>query len=289
MKVLREPLLHFLLLGAMLFGAHGFLSDERATQPGNIVITQGRIEALIAAFTRTWQRPPTASEREGLIRDYIREEVYVREAIALGLDQDDMVIRRRLRQKLEFVSEDLTARAEPTDGQLRAYLTAHPDAFRVEPRFTFRQIFLSRHRRGDKLSRDAARLLTGLRQGTDPDTVGDVSLLDQMYEGLPASLVAAQFGDHFAASLSELPSGEWRGPVSSTYGTHLVLIDDRTDSRLPALQEVREVVRRDWANAQRAESNEKYYQALLRRYTVTVETAQPVMATETARRAGTVP
>ena len=119
MKILREPLLHFLLLGAAIFGAYRLLSDARATQPGNIVVTQGRIEALVAAFTRTWQRPPTASEREGLIRDYIREEVYVREAIALGLDQDDMVIRRRLRQKLEFVSEDLTAPAEPTDGQLQ--------------------------------------------------------------------------------------------------------------------------------------------------------------------------
>jgi parvulin-like peptidyl-prolyl cis-trans isomerase-like protein len=290
MKALREPLLHFLLLGAVIFGAYRFLSNDRATQPGSIVITQSRIETLVAAFTRTWQRPPTASEREGLIRDFIREEVYVREAIALGLDQDDMVIRRRLRQKLEFVSEDLTVPAEATDGQLRAYLTAHQDAFRVEPRFTFRQVFLDPQRRGDKLYRDAGRLLTKLRQGgTNVDTVGDASLLDQSYEALPASVVAAQFGDQFAAALSELPSGEWRGPVSSTYGTHLVLIDNRTDSRLPALQEVRELVRRDWANTQRAEATEKYYQALLRRYTVTVEPAQPVMATETARRPGTVP
>ena len=126
------------------------MAAGRATAPDEIVVTQGRIDALTAAFTRTWQRPPTASERDGLIRDYIREEVYVREAIALGLDQDDMVIRRRLRQKLEFVSEDVLAPPEPTDGQLRAYLTAHPDAFRVEPRFTFRQIFLNGQRRGDR-------------------------------------------------------------------------------------------------------------------------------------------
>jgi hypothetical protein len=290
MKILREPLLHFLLLGAAIFGAYGFLSNARATQPGHIVITQGRIEALIAAFSRTWQRPPTASERDGLIRDYVREEVYVREAIALGLDQDDMVIRRRLRQKLEFVSEDLSSQADPTDGQLRAYLTAHQAAFRVEPQFTFRQVFLDPRRRGDKLSRDAARLLAGLRRaGVDPDTVGDASLLDHSFEAVPASQVAAQFGDQFAEALSELPSGEWRGPVFSTYGPHLVLIDDRTDGRVPALEEVREVVRRDWANAQRAEVSEKYYQALLRRYTVTVEPAQPVMATEKARRTGTVP
>ena len=290
MKVLREPLLHFLLLGAAIFGAYSLLSDTRASRPGSIVVTEGRIEALVAAFTRTWQRPPTASEREGLIRDYIREEVYVREAIALGLDQDDIVIRRRLRQKLEFVSEDLAAQAEPTDGQLRAYLTAHPDAFRVEPHYTFRQVFLNPHRRGDQLPHAAARLLARLRQtGTDPDTLGDSSLLDHRFEALPASLVAEQFGDRFAVALGGLPTGQWHGPVASTYGAHLVLVSDRTDGRVPALEEVRDVVRRDWANAQRTEASEKYYQALLRRYAVTVERAQPVMATETGQRAQTPP
>ena len=144
--------------------------------------------------------------------------------------------------------------------------------------------FSTRSRRGDKLSHDAARLLEGLRQaGTDPDTLGDASLLDHRFEAVPASLVAEQFGDQFAAALGELPIGQWRGPVASTYGTHLVLVDDRTDSRVPALEEVRDVVRRDWANAQRTEASEKYYQALLRRYTVTVEPPQPVMAAATAR------
>jgi PPIC-type PPIASE domain len=290
MKLLKEPLLHFLLLGAAIFGTYRLLSDARATQPGSIVLTQGRIEALVAAFTRTWQRPPTASEREGLIRDYIREEIYVREAIALGLDQDDMVIRRRLRQKLEFVSEDLTAPAEPTDGQLSAYLAAHPDAFRVEPRYTFRQVFLDPRRRGDQLAHDAARLLARVRQaGIDPDTLGDTSLLDRRFEALPASLAAEQFGDQFAAALGELPIGQWRGPVASTYGAHLVLVDHRTDGRVPALEEMRDVVRRDWANAQRTEASEKYYQALLRRYTVTVERPQPLVAAGTEQRMQTWP
>lgn len=290
MKILREPLLHFLLLGAVIFGAYRLRSDARATQPGTIVVTQGRIEALVAAFTRTWQRPPTASEREGLIRDYVREEVYVREAIALGLDQDDMVIRRRLRQKLEFVSGDL-APAEPTEVQLSAYLTAHPDAFHVEPRYTFHQVFLDpRRRRGDQLSHDAAHLLTQLRQaGTDPDTLGDASLLDRRFVALPASLAAKQFGDRFAAALGELPIGEWRGPVASTYGTHLLLLDDRMDGGVPALAEVRDVVRRDWGNAQRTEASERYYRALLRRYTVTVERPQPVVAAGTEQRMPTLP
>ncbi len=290
MKILREPLLHFLLLGAAIFGGYSLLSDTRATRPGNIVVTEGRIEALVAAFTRTWQRPPTASEREGLIRDYIREEVYVREAIALGLDRDDIVIRRRLRQKLEFVSEDLAAQAEPTDGQLRAYLSAHPDAFRVEPRYTFRQVFLNPQRRGGQLPHDATRLLARLRQAdADPDSLGDSSLLDHTFQALPASLVAEQFGDQFAAALGGLPTGEWRGPVVSTYGAHLVLVGDRADGRVPALEDVRDVVRRDWANAQRTEASEKYYQALLRRYAVTVERPQPVVATEAKQRTQTSP
>jgi hypothetical protein len=290
MKLLREPLLHFLLLGAAIFGAYRLRSDPGSTEPGNIVVTRGRIEALVAAFTRTWQRPPTASEREELVRDYIREDVYVREAIALRLDQDDMVIRRRLRQKLEFVSEDLTALAEPTDGELSAYLTAHPDAFRVEPRYTFRQVFLDLHRRGDQLSHDAGHLLARVRQaGTDPDTLGDASLLDRRFEAIPASLAAKQFGDQFAAALGELPIGQWSGPVASSYGMHLVLVDDRTDGRLPALEEVRDVVRRDWANAQRSEASEKYYQALLRRYTVTVERPQPLVAAGTEQRMQTWP
>lgn len=289
MKILREPLLHFLLLGTAIFGAHRLRSNPHGTQPGNIVVTEGRIEALVAAFTRTWQRPPTASEREGLMRDYIREEVYVREAIALGLNQDDIVIRRRLRQKLEFVSEDLTAGAEPTDRQLRAYLTAHPDAFRIEPRYTFRQVFLNPHRQGDRRSHDAARLLARLRQaGTDPDTVGDASLLDHSFEALPASLVAEQFGDQFTAELGKLPIGQWRGPVPSTYGAHLVLVDNRTHARVPALEEVRDAVRRDWVDAQRAEASEKYYQELLRRYTVTVE-PPPVMATGSTPGRQTLP
>jgi len=290
MKALREPLLHFLLLGATIFGAYRLLSDARATRPGSIVVTEGRIEALVAAFTRTWQRPPTASEREGLIREYIREEVYVREAIALGLDQDDIVIRRRLRQKLEFVSEDLTAPAEPTDGQLRAYLTAHADAFRVEPRYTFRQVFLNPHRRGGRLSHDAARLLARLRQaGTDPDTVGDPSLLDPSFKALPASLVAEQFGDQFTVELGKLPIGQWLGPLPSTYGAHLVLVDDRTDARVPGLEEVHDAVRRDWVNAQRAEASEKYYQELLRRYTLTLEPPRPAMAAGSTSGRQTLP
>ena len=132
-RFVREPLLHFLLLGVLIFAAFKFISTD-TSQPGKILITQGLIESLATTFSRTWRRPPSASELEGLIRDYIREEVFAREAVALGLDKDDTIIRRRLRQKLEFISEDVAAHAEPTDEQLRAYLKQHPDAFRGDRR-----------------------------------------------------------------------------------------------------------------------------------------------------------
>ena len=280
MRLLKEPLFHFLLLGAAIFGGHRLVAGGRATAPDEIVVTQGRIDALAAAFTRTWQRPPTASERDGLIRDYIREEVYAREAIALGLDKDDVVIRRRLRQKLEFVSEDVLAPPEPTDDQLRAYLTSYPDAFRVEARFTFRHIFLNGERRGEELARDAARLLAQLGlPGTDPDTLGDPFLLDRRFDAVPAGLVAAQFGEQFAATLAELPTGQWVGPVASAYGTHLVFVAQRTGGRVLALEEVGDAVRREWVNAQRAESSERFYQGLLKSYSVTIEGVQLARAT----------
>jgi hypothetical protein len=131
-RLLREPLVHFLLIGAALFVVFGLLGKDTGTVPGAIVITKEQIASLAADFQRTWQRPPTTDEREALIQDRLREEVYYREAMALGLDKDDPIIRRRLRQKMEFISEDVAAQAEPTDAELAAYLSAHPDAFRAE-------------------------------------------------------------------------------------------------------------------------------------------------------------
>jgi hypothetical protein len=272
-QLVREPLLHFLLLGALIFVAFKFIARETG-EPGKILITQGRIESLETAFSRTWRRPPSASELEGLIRDYVREEVFAREAVALGLDKDDTIIRRRLRQKLEFISEDVATHAEPTDEQLHAYLKEHPDTFRGDHRFTFSHVYLDPQRRGAKLSRDAAHVLAQLgRHGNkvDPATLTDSLMLESDFKALPASEVVKQFGEKFAASLGEMPTGQWHGPIESGFGVHLVLLSQRTEGSLPALEDVRAAVRREWTNARRMEANEKFYQSLLKRYTVTIE------------------
>src|SRR6185369_12271892 len=144
--LLREPLVHFLVLGAGLFLAAGLMSNGDGAEPGRIVVTTGQIEHLAGGYERVHQRPPLADELDGLIRDWVREEAYCREALALGLDRDDPVIRQRLRQKMEFVSDDVAAAAEPTDADLQRYLDDHPDAFRLERRFTFSQVYLNPER-----------------------------------------------------------------------------------------------------------------------------------------------
>jgi hypothetical protein len=284
-RILREPLLHFLLLGAVVFAAYGLVSKRSGGEPGRIVVTQGQVASMALGFTRTWQRPPTSEELEGLIRDQVREEVYCREAMALGLDKDDTIIRRRLRQKMEFLTDDLVAQAKPTDDELNAYLAAHPDLFRVQRRFTFSHVYLNPDRHGEHLARDTAALLAQLNRAggrADVSALGDSFLLDHTFAAVPGSEVVKQFGEPFAATLDEVSPGQWHGPVQSGYGVHLVFVSERTQGRIPPLDEVRDAVGREWANARRLEANEKLYDAMLKRYAVTIERPDPVKAKEVA-------
>jgi hypothetical protein len=273
-RLLREPLVHFLVLGAALFVAFDLTGKSTGGAPGTIVVTKAQADALAAGFARTWQRPPNADEREELIQDRVREEIYCREAIALGLDKDDPVIRRRLRQKMEFVSEDAATEPEPTESDLQRYLAAHADAFRVEPRITFRHVYLDPARHPDSLAADARRLVDKLnRQGREADIsrVGDRFLLDHTFDAVPVDVIARQFGETFAAKLGELPLHRWQGPVESGYGAHLVYVGARVPGRKPELIDVRDAVRREWVNAHRLEANEAFYRELRKRYRVTIE------------------
>ena len=277
-RLIREPFLHFLLLGALIFIAHRFLSKRIDDGPGRIVITQGQITSLVIGFSRTWQRPPTREELEGLIRDRVREEVYSREAIAMGLDRDDPIIRRRLQQKLAFVTDDVAAIAEPTDAELADYLKTHAASFGVDRKFTFSQVYLDPNRRRERLAQDAKELLVQLRQrGRDVDlsSLGDTFLLEHRFEAAPTTEIAKQFGDKFVAKLADMPIGQWLGPVESGYGVHLVFMEEQTGARLPELAQVRDAVRRELTNARRLESNEKFFQSLLKHYQVVVERTDP--------------
>jgi len=274
MKLLREPLVHFLALGLALFLLFGVVGDSDDASTGRIVVSTARVAQLTEIFTRTWQRPPTERELQGLIEDHIKEEVYYREALAMGLDRDDTIVRRRLRQKLEFFTDDLVAAVDPTEEQLEAYLGEHADAFRVPSQLSFQQIYFNRDRRGMQATDDAESLLArlnGASSEVDTAVLGDSLMLPGDYDLVAEDVVARGFGGEFAAALADLPLGQWSGPVESGYGLHVVLIRERQSGSLPELAEVRKVVEREWRNARREEAAEAFYRGLRDRYVVTVE------------------
>ena len=277
-KLLREPLVHFLILGALLLFASNLVNKRTSGDTKKIVITPGQIEHLEDSFVRAHQRPPEEEELKGLIRDFVREEVYYRESLALGLDRDDAPIRQRLRQKMEFISEDVAAQVEPTDDQLRDYLNAHPEKFLVDQHFTFEQVYLDPSRHGRQLNAGAQQLLAKLNiRGAHADlsTLGDPFLLEQNTDNISSRDLTRDYGEKFAAALAALPTGTWQGPIESGLGMHLVYVSKRTEGRLPRLDEVHAAVRREWANDYRIEANEKFYEGLLKRYSVSIELPPP--------------
>jgi hypothetical protein len=282
-RLLKEPLLHFLVLGAALFALFGLVDKKEAEQPATIVVSAARIESLANGFTRTWKRPPSAEELRGLIEDFIRDEVFYRAGRALGLDRDDIVIRRRLRQKLEFVAEDMGV-AEPSDAELAAYLTSNAERFRTEDRLTFSHVYLSAARR-DASRRDAesvAAKLANETEETDAAALGDHFLLGEEFRAVPRSDVARTFGERFAEQLFNLEQGRWQGPVASSYGVHFVRVSERAQGGLPPLDAVRPAVRREWMNARRLEAETNLYRTLRARYRIVVEAppAEPAASQE---------
>lgn len=280
-RFLTEPLLHFLLLGAAIFIVFEGMSDTGTDEQGEIIVTQARIGGLADKFSRTWQRPPNEAELNGLIQDYVREEAAVREAVALGIDRDDSVIRRLLRQRLEFVAEDATTQVEPTEAQLADYLAKYAEDFRSETSISFSHVFFNPQARGAALATDTAQLRARLNavagQEIEPTQLvelGDATLLDRQFTALPLSAVAQMFGEHFAEALRALAPGQWSTPISSAYGEHLVYVRERVPGLVPPLAEVREAVHREWINARRGAALDQYYAALLQRYRVTVEMPQ---------------
>jgi PPIC-type PPIASE domain len=272
-RLAREPLVHFLALGALLFlvfhwrGSGGPGSDR-------IVITPGQMDAMVASFARTWQRPPTEPELKGLLDDYVREEMATREAVAIGLDRDDTIIRRRLRQKLEFLAADSVDATPPTDAELQAWLSAHSDTFRTEAEVVFRQVYLNPERRRASLEVDAGRLLARLSAaGPDVDitALGDPLMLSREVGRSPRSDVVRQFGDEFADGIMKVTPGRWEGPLTSGFGLHLVFVRERSQGHMPTLAEARPLVEREFLSARRTRELAAMYERMLERYRVTME------------------
>jgi hypothetical protein len=273
-RLLREPLLHFLLLGAGLFLLYEATNDGASQAPRVIEISEARTTALAESFAVVWMRPPTTTELKGLIDDYVAEEIYYREAVTMGLDQNDTVIRRRLRQKMEFISDSVADAVEPSDAQLQAFLAENAAKFVQPAELTFQQVFLSAERRGDAVRADAEKLLAKLQAGQGPARpvdAGDPTMLPPTMEAATPQAIANTFGDEFVQQVDAAPVGQWSGPVESAFGLHLVRVDQRGVGKTPTLAEIRPIVLREWQSGERQRQNKAFLAALRDKYEVRVE------------------
>lgn len=278
-QILREPLLHFLILGGLIFQL-----SEAAVEPvpgpaGTIVVGPERIEQLATGFISVWRRPPTEDELRAVIDEFIREEIYYREALALGLDRDDAVVRRRLRQKMEFLADTGADLLRPGPGELEAYLSENEQDFRREPRLAFEQVYLGTVAKPAEIS-DAFNALRA-NEPADITLVGQRTLLPAGLRLSPPSLIDGTFGQGFFAGILELPLGTWAGPVESAYGLHLVRVTQNSPASVPSLDEIREAVLREWKAEKASEIRERQYNRLREQYVVEIN-ASAVLSTEFA-------
>jgi hypothetical protein len=270
-SLLREPVVQFLLIGGSLFVVNAVFRPAQKSITSEVVITDDQALGMVSQFSRTWQRAPSQSELQALIDDEVRTELYVREAMKLGLDQNDTLIRRRLRQKMEFLNESEFLNNAPSDSELEDYFAAHPDQYRTDAVVSFRHVFFDPQQRGESLAldlQDVLRRLTNPDDGADQEGLGDpIDLADNWSDTSRKELVAL-FGSTFTEALLKQAQGRWTGPIESAYGQHLVRVDSVSKGVIPELDDIRAEVSRDWRQAQLRRHQDDAYQRLLDRYTV---------------------
>ncbi|MDX1335369.1 MAG: peptidylprolyl isomerase [Gammaproteobacteria bacterium] len=274
MRWFKEPLLHFLLIGAAIFLLFYQVGDSGIERQDQIVISADDIRQLSALWEKRWQRPPTSTELDGLIRAHVREEVLYREALALGLEQNDTIVRRRMAQKMEFLFQDITEAAPPTDAELEAYLQANPERFQESARFSFMHVYLSTDQGATQAGERAQMLLNELRlQGdkADPVSISDLFMFGNYFDNRNEAEVARMLGPDFARALNGLPTNQWQGPVQSAYGLHLIYIHERSTPRLPPLAEIRDRVLTELQYERQELANEAMFEALQSRYEIIIE------------------
>jgi hypothetical protein len=274
--LLGEPMLHFLLIGIALFAAYQWMSPVDS-DGRRIVITQGVVDDLVTQHVAAKGREPSSTELNHLIESYVRDEILYREGVRLGLERDDIVVKRRVRQKIEMIAEEDASTRAPSDVDLFAYLTANPARFVQPAILTFEQVFIGESTSGPAVVQAVAITREGLRSGTDPEKLGKPTLLPRRMTRTPVDLVARDFGASFAHALENVPVGEWVGPLDSSFGAHYVRVADRTPAAAPQLAAVRDQVVREWENERRQRARDDAYTKMRGEYQVSIETT---LATE---------
>jgi peptidyl-prolyl cis-trans isomerase C len=264
---LREPLVHFFIAGAAIFAFYAWRGDAVDAASRQIIVREAQVQRLANIWSQTWRRPPTAQELDGLIRDYIKEEVYYREAIRLGFDQDDPIVRRRLRAKMESLGAAQTETMQADDAVLQAWLDKNPARYAMDPVISFQSVYVNMSGGPAK----ANAILAQLQAGTDSQKLGDSIALPRSLVDATIEDIDRQFGEGFAKEIMAMPTGQWAGPVESGFGLHLIRVDRVNSARAPKLDQVRQRVENDWRSAARVSRENEAYQTLLDGYDIQIE------------------
>jgi len=300
-RLLREPLVHFVLLGAVLFGAAPYFVPARgaAAPPAKeIRLSLEELAQLATLFQAQWRREPTPEEFGRLIENKIQSEILYREALAAGLDKDDEIVKRRMAQKMQFLAEDVAAAKEPTPAELKEWFGKNSVKFALPSRLSFRHLYFSPDRRGARAREDATMALARLAgQPEDSKLAGSLAdpfMFQDYYRDRAPEYLGKEFGPQFAMAVAKLSPGSWQGPVESGFGWHLVFVDTLIPGRVPAFEEVESEVKTAWLGEQKALAWEKTYKAMRAKYTVLLpappESAEkPTPAGKTAPPASAAP
>jgi hypothetical protein len=270
-RVLREPLLWFLLAGAALFAAYRAMNPDAFTRPdrNRIVITQDDLTQMSVQWRAQGLPPLSAAQWKSLIDARVREEVLFREAVALGLDRDDTIVKRRMVQKMDFLAQDLAAARTPTSAELQEWFKAHPERFTLPPRVSFRHVYFSFDKRGAQAREAAASAVKQLaKTPSAPAGVGDPFMFQDTYAERTPDQIAKEFGPAFAQSLFKLAPGTWQGPVESGYGWHAIVVTEATPARVPRFEEIEPEVKSDWVVEQGELAKQRVYESMRARYEV---------------------
>jgi len=271
---MQEPLLHFLLLGLALFAIYGYMHRGRLGLESSrqILLTMDDLRQMDIFFESQWHRRPTPQEFQAMVEDKVREEVLYREGLAMGLDKDDEIVKRRLAQKMEFLAEDVATAHEPSAAELKAWFDKNKDKFAQPGRYSFRHLYFSPDKRGKNAQEDAAKALTKIA-GLPEDSklavsLGDSFMFQDYYGDRTPEAIAKEFGPQFAVALEKLKPGSWQGPVESGYGWHLVFVDNLIPGRIPAFEEIEPDVKTAWLGDQKRQAWDKAYAEMRAKYTV---------------------
>jgi peptidyl-prolyl cis-trans isomerase C len=289
-RLLREPLVHFVVLGAVLFVGYAYLKpDDGVEAPHEIALTLDELAQLQILFESQWRRQPTPEEFSRMVETKVRQEVLYREALAMGLDKNDEIVKRRMMQKMQFLAEDVAAAREPTTEELRSWFADHTDMFAMPPRLGFRHVYFSPDQRGNAARDDAAKALIEIAgQPEDSSLVaslGDSFMFQDFYADRTPQAIARDFGPEFAQAVGKLAPGSWQGPIKSGYGWHLVFVDMVIPGRVPAFEEIEQDVKTAWLGTQKEEAWRKAYAGMRAKYKVLL----PVPADDAGASASEIP